>query len=70
MRSVRDYLQSINVTPQPVPIAQAAGLEVTVPVPPGQRYLVQLTATNPNDQQTAHSPELTSIIDGFTVVAT
>lgn len=159
----RDYLASINVTGQPVPIAEAAGLEVTVPVPTGwtraadpvfatglefiaplgatgphpsatlmairlegdfdpkdairhanidalppratgvtesfadyqglpsalamgvsdgsqhysrfviatlpagQRYLVQLGATSPGTRPIARSPELTSIIDGFTV---
>jgi hypothetical protein len=31
----RDYLTSINVTAQPLPIAEATGLEVTVPVPDG-----------------------------------
>lgn len=31
----RDYLASINVTAQPVPIADATGLDVTVPVPDG-----------------------------------
>ena len=33
----------------------------------GQRYLVQLTAANPGDQPIAEQPELSSIIDGFTV---
>ena len=162
----RDYLASIGVTAQPVPIAEAAGLEVTVPVPAGwaraaeplfaaglefvrqigatgdapsatlmairldgdfdpkdairhanvdalppratgvtqsfddyqglpsaqaqgvsdgaehysrfviatvppagPHYLVQLTATSPDTQPIAQSPELTDIIDGFTVVA-
>lgn len=62
---------------QGLPSAQARGVAdgaehysrfVIATVPPAH-YLVQLAATSPDGTPIAQSPELTSIIDGFTVAA-